>query len=444
MNSDCNKIKVSVLVPIYNVEQYLAECLESIIGQTLRELQIICINDGSTDGSLAIIESFKERDARIEILNKANSGYGDSMNQGLALCRGKYIGIVESDDWVLPQMFEDLYNLAEKHDVQVVKSNFFHYYTEPEQRFFYELLPPDQYNKVINPATVFELFCQMPAIWSALYRRDFLHDNQIRFLATPGAAYQDTSFGFKVWAFATRVYLTKQAYLHYRLDNESSSLHNLSKAFYVVDELCEMERFTVEQGIDEYLSHLVQERKVSIFFWTLKRLSGKNAEDFAQMMTEQFEAARSAKLHDYSVISFEDECNLVGFFRCPERFINQDERQGKLFSRAKALALKLFRSYKRQQVLLEQLEELTIRNEVLAARIKRSQGQNALAYEKSAEEQGLEDHNNASSTAAQRVYAALSPSRKLQLKSLALGKEIARQQLQLNDLIRPHPGGVLE
>ena len=120
---------VSVLVPIYNVERYLRECLNSLISQTLEDIEIICIDDGSTDGSLGIVREFQSRDARIKVITKPNSGYGNSMNRGLDAATGKYIGIVESDDFAETTMFEDMVALAEANNADVVKTNFFtHFY----------------------------------------------------------------------------------------------------------------------------------------------------------------------------------------------------------------------------------------------------------------------------------------------------------------------------
>ena len=91
--------KVSVLVPIYTVEKYLRQCLDSLINQTLEDIEIICINDGSTDSSPEIIKEFQAKDVRIKVINKENSGYGASMNMGVDMATGEYIGIVESDDY---------------------------------------------------------------------------------------------------------------------------------------------------------------------------------------------------------------------------------------------------------------------------------------------------------------------------------------------------------
>lgn len=92
--------KVSVIMPVYNVGEYLEECLKSVINQTLKEIEIICVNDGSTDGSLQILNKFVELDKRIRIINKENTGYGHSVNCGIDEAQGEYIGVVETDDYI--------------------------------------------------------------------------------------------------------------------------------------------------------------------------------------------------------------------------------------------------------------------------------------------------------------------------------------------------------
>ena len=105
--------KVSIIVPVYNVEKYLSACLESLAAQTLEEVEIVAVNDGSTDGTGDIIDEYVASDARFKVIHKPNSGYGDSMNKGLEAATGDYIGIVESDDWIDPNMYEVLYQTAE-------------------------------------------------------------------------------------------------------------------------------------------------------------------------------------------------------------------------------------------------------------------------------------------------------------------------------------------
>ena len=98
--------KVSIIIPTYNVEDYLRECMESVVRQTLHDIEIICINDGSTDGSLKILQEYAQKDSRIVLVDKMNEGYGVGMNIGLDKATGEYVGIVEPDDFVPLSMYE--------------------------------------------------------------------------------------------------------------------------------------------------------------------------------------------------------------------------------------------------------------------------------------------------------------------------------------------------
>ena len=140
-------MKVSILVPVCNVEKFLEKCLQSLVDQTLKDIEIICINDGSKDNSLSIIKKFANLDNRIVIIDKPNSGYGDSMNCGLDLAKGEYIGIVESDDFANLDMFEKLYGLAKCYDADIVKSNYNLYWENPEKVVYF--------NNLKNVAVIF-------------------------------------------------------------------------------------------------------------------------------------------------------------------------------------------------------------------------------------------------------------------------------------------------
>ena len=108
------KIKVSIIVPVYNVEKYLKRCLDSITNQTLKELEIICINDGSTDNSLKILKQYAHKDKRISIINKQNEGLSVARNTGMEAASGEYIGFVDSDDWIDLDFYKKLYTTAKK------------------------------------------------------------------------------------------------------------------------------------------------------------------------------------------------------------------------------------------------------------------------------------------------------------------------------------------
>lgn len=120
-----NDLKVSVIIPIYNTAQYLPECLESVVNQTLKEIEIICVDDGSTDGSPQILAEYALKDARIKIIRKENGGLVSARKTGVLAADGRYIGFVDSDDWIEPDMYEQLYKIAEEYTVDMVTCGFF-------------------------------------------------------------------------------------------------------------------------------------------------------------------------------------------------------------------------------------------------------------------------------------------------------------------------------
>ena len=115
--------KISVIIPVYNCEKFIEKCLQSLVNQTLTDIEIILVNDGSTDNSQKIIEKFS--DTRIKLINKKNGGQSSARNVGLDVANGEYIGFIDSDDWVDSDFFEKLYNTAKKYNADISISNFF-------------------------------------------------------------------------------------------------------------------------------------------------------------------------------------------------------------------------------------------------------------------------------------------------------------------------------
>ena len=234
--------KVSVLVPVYNEKPYLRQCLNSLAAQTLDDIEFICIDDGSTDGCSEILDAYAARDMRFRVIHKENSGYGASMNIGLRAAKGKYVGIVESDDFADSEMFRSLYQAAEEHQAEVVKSNYWTF--DDTKTELFEVLFGHPYGKVLTPVRDEpSLLYATASIWTCLYRKSFLEDKEIWFNETPGASYQDTSFAFLTKACATRFLLVREGYLHYRTDNEGSSVKSKGKIYSIVDEYDAVERY---------------------------------------------------------------------------------------------------------------------------------------------------------------------------------------------------------
>lgn len=269
-----SKPKVSVIIPCYNVEKYLKECLDSVVNQTLKDIEIICINDGSTDDTLYILKEYAKNDERIKLINKTNSGYGDSMNKGLDMATGDYVGIVESDDFVDLNMFEILYNKAIENNLDLIRCQYFHYNTSKNSNELFDNSWVPQ-NEIFCPLEKQIPFYQAPAIWSNLFSNNMIKDNGIRFLKTPGASYQDTSFAFKLYACAKKFMMINDGLLHYRIDNDNSSVNSESKAYYVMAEYAEIEKFAKEKEFYDKVKTLIPKIKYGCYRWNHERLAQK-------------------------------------------------------------------------------------------------------------------------------------------------------------------------
>lgn len=294
--------KVSILVPICNVECFLRECLDSLVNQSLRDIEIICINDGSTDNSLPIIREYERRDERIVVIDKPNSGYGDSMNKGIELARGEYIGIVESDDFASLDMFETLYCEAAKNDLDVVRSNYYAHRTGEDSSCDYlveNLAVCGSYNKVFHPIDDPRVFMCQPAIWTSIYKKSMLDKEEVRFLPTPGASFQDTAFYFKAFYAADRVKLLKDGYLHYRIDNASSSVKNQNKLFCVCDEYAEVWDYA-KRDRDKFqiIKYWIPRQQYEGYLWNLNRLAPELQQLFYPRYVEEFSKIKEAGLID--------------------------------------------------------------------------------------------------------------------------------------------------
>lgn len=270
------EIKVSIIVPIYNVEQYLRECLDSIKRQTLKEIEIICVNDGSTDGSLCIIQEYARNDKRFIVLDGSNAGYGAAMNKGIDLARGQYIGIVEPDDYIKRTMYEKLYNCAVSNDLDLIKADFYTFKGFGiKRKFEYRKIDFDDshYNRLWDLNKEPECVKLVMNTWTGIYKRDFIKKNNIRHNETPGASFQDNGFFWQTFTKARRAMFVNQAFYMCRRDNPNSSVNSsdkvycMNKEYQYIYELLIKDKETWEKFKD-YFTFL----QFNNYMWTYNRI----------------------------------------------------------------------------------------------------------------------------------------------------------------------------
>lgn len=223
---------VSIIVPIYNAGPYLEQCLDSIVGQTHKDLEIILLNDGSTDDSLTTMRRYAENDGRIKVIDKQNQGYGATCNRGLAEATGTWVSIVEPDDWIEPGMYADMLAFAAKFadegtPLDIVKTPYWRIWmpdTKQQRKlncsYKNRIHPPKQPFAIADAA---HLLCHHPSIWSAIYRKSFLDERNIRFKEIPGAGWADNPFLVETLCQTDRIGYFDTAYYCYREETPEKS-----------------------------------------------------------------------------------------------------------------------------------------------------------------------------------------------------------------------------
>lgn len=222
--------RVSVVIPIYNAQPYLRQCLESIRTQTLADIEVLCVNDGSTDDSLDVIEEFARLDPRFIVLDKPNGGYGQALNYGIARATGEFISVIEPDDFIDQTMYEQLCLLAdfEGEPADIVKGSYWEFY-DGRDGFGDQLIPPPLAELMDPVPFAFDVeecdtvLLHHPSIWSAIYRRSFLEAEGIRFIEPKGAGWADNPFFLETLIAAKRIVWAPKGYYYYRQTNPNAS-----------------------------------------------------------------------------------------------------------------------------------------------------------------------------------------------------------------------------
>lgn len=248
---------VSVVIPVYNALPYLRQCLESVVGQEYSNLEIILLNDGSTDDSLSVLRGFEEQDGRITVIDKPNQGYGATCNRGISEAHGEWVSVVEPDDWIESGMYAEMIAFALGFDekgtpLDIVKTPYWRICnpdTPHQQKLhcsYHNRIHPDR-----QPFTIergIHLLKHHPSIWSALYRRSFLEQNAIRFPEYPGAGWADNPFMAATLCAAKAIGYLDEPFYCYREDTVEEAA-----AFAGANPLLPMQRWNDTLDVMEHL-----------------------------------------------------------------------------------------------------------------------------------------------------------------------------------------------
>ena len=283
---------VSVIVPVYNVEQYLPQCLDSIVNQTLKNIEIICVNDSSTDNSLNILNHYAEKDPRIKVVTQPNGGAGAARNRGLSLAAGKYLSFLDSDDFFEPDMLELAYNKAvcDKADFVVFQSD--QYYTDRKE---FVSVPWTLREKEIPPYTpfnhrqltdnIFKVFVGWA--WDKLYDREFVEKNHLRFQEQRTS--NDMLFVFSGVAVAKRISVVKKVLAHQRRDAKDSlskTRENSWHCFY--DALSALRDRLKSEGLYDELEKDYINYALHFSLWNIRTLAEPTRSRLIEKMKSQW------------------------------------------------------------------------------------------------------------------------------------------------------------
>ena len=283
---------VSVIVPVYNVEQYLPQCLDSIVNQTLKNIEIICVNDSSTDNSLNILNHYAEKDPRIKVVTQPNGGAGAARNRGLSLAAGKYLSFLDSDDFFEPDMLELAYNKAvcDKADFVVFQSD--QYYTDRKE---FVSVPWTLREKEIPPYTpfnhrqmtdnIFKVFVGWA--WDKLYDREFVEKNHLRFQEQRTS--NDMLFVFSGVAVAKRISVVKKVLAHQRRDAKDSlskTRENSWHCFY--DALSALRDRLKSEGLYDELEKDYINYALHFSLWNIRTLAEPSRSRLIEKMKAQW------------------------------------------------------------------------------------------------------------------------------------------------------------
>lgn len=313
-------VKVSVIMPSLNVADYIMECLDSVVNQNLKEIEIICVDACSTDGTAEILTQYAESDSRITVMSSEVKSYGYQVNLGFAAAKGEYVAIVETDDYIKNDMYEILYAIAKDNDLDYIKANFAQFKGSGKARTFTHRKIVDDvfYDRVLYAGDEQSVFIGSVYPWAGIYRRKLIIDNNIRLNETPGASYQDNGLVFQVYAYGKRGYFTNKEFYYLRREEQDASYYAPHKVNEIFTEFDFIEDFLNKSGYYDTFAPRFWKLKYATFCWRANMLSDEHKLEFMQRFADDFKKAFQEGRLNTSFFNKDEKRYLFGVMACPE------------------------------------------------------------------------------------------------------------------------------
>lgn len=283
-----NVPRVSVLLYVQNDEQSLTKCLVSLSNQILDDLEIIAIDDGSTDSSTDVLENYAKKEPRLKIAKTKKVGFGRSASQGIKAAHGEYVSFITPADLLDPATYIELFALAKKHDADLVRSNFYEEVNDKE--ILQEPISKEEADLLIDPTENTHIFYRPPALWSALYRREYLLQKKLDFLKSKDNPYYATSFNFKTLVTTSKIVLTEKVYAHHKNSTKNLSLFSINA------EYTEIENYLKDKILWKTYCYVFQAVKFNSYYKHLQALPKLEQEKFVLRTRAEFHDADNHRL----------------------------------------------------------------------------------------------------------------------------------------------------
>ncbi len=288
---------------------------------------MLCVDAGSTDGTLDILKEYASLDKRITIIHSDKKSYGYQMNLGIKAAKGEYLAIVESDDFIVPNTCQELYKVAKDNDVEVLRADF-HIFVGEKGKYKLSLRKSiansDYYNKILDPSEDINVCNCRNVPWSGLYKLSFLKEKNILLNETPGASYQDNGLWFQCFTQSHRIFIYNKSYYRLRRDNPESSVNSNSKVFCMCEEYDfirkNLEALDMDIVLKEKFIRMCAYKRYINYSWRLKVIAEEFRPAYLRRFAEDFKKIEENDELDPSLFSEKQWNQLQSIMKDPEDY----------------------------------------------------------------------------------------------------------------------------